>query len=61
MEPIDYILLIGGAFIVGGIIAYLIIAKRKGKHVGCGSCSGCPHAGACQSKPPKKEEKEIDE
>ena len=61
MKPIDYILLIGGALIVGGIIAYMIITKRKGKNIGCGcGCSGCPNAGACHSQP-KQEEKETEE
>lgn len=63
MKPIDYILLIGAALIVGGIIAYLVISKRKGKNVGCGcGCSGCPNAGACHSGKavePKKEEEDA--
>ena len=56
MEPIDYILIAGGVLILGGIIAYLIISKRKGKHVGCGSCCNCPHASACGGNTPKKQE-----
>jgi hypothetical protein len=57
MEPIDYILIAGGVLILGGIIAYLIISKRKGKNVGCGcGCSGCPNAGACHSNVQQKQE-----
>lgn len=48
MKPIDILLLIGAALLIGGIIAYLIVSRRKGKHVGCGcGCSGCPNASAC--------------
>lgn len=69
MKPIDYILIIGAALIVGGIVAYLIISKRKGKNVGCGcGCSGCPNAGACHSarsassdEPENKEENHDEE
>lgn len=47
MKPIDYILIIGIAALVVGVVIYLIVNKKKGKtSCGCG-CSGCPNAGAC--------------
>lgn len=56
MKPIDIILIIGAVLIIGGIIAYLIISKRKGKNVGCGcGCSGCPNASACGGGKAEKE------
>ena len=47
MKPIDIILIVALAVIVIGIIAYLIVKKKKGE-TSCGcACSGCPSAGAC--------------
>ena len=47
---IDYLILGVVAVALGGIIAYLIISKKKGNG-GCGcGCKSCPNANACSAK-----------
>ena len=41
----EIIATIVSAVIVGGAVAYIIYAKKKGKH-----CIGCPDRGSCQKK-----------
>ena len=66
MKPIDIILIIAIAVLIVGVIAYLIVKKKKGE-TGCGcACKGCPSAGACHlAKPseqfPEKTEKNEEE
>ena len=51
MNPIDYVILLVIAAILGGVALYLHKAKKKGvKCIGCpsggkcsGSCGGCQH------------------
>lgn len=42
MTPVDYAVLIAVVSTVGGAVAYIVRAKKKGK-----KCIGCPHAGTC--------------
>ena len=57
MTWIDYVILGVVAAVCGGIIAYLVSAKRKGKG-GCGcGCNGCLHAERCSTAKNDKEEK----
>ena len=50
MTWIDYLILGVVAVALGGIIAYLIISKKKGNS-GCGcGCKSCPNANACSAK-----------
>ena len=47
MKPIDIILIIALAVLIIGVIAYLIVKKKKGD-TSCGyACDGCPSASAC--------------
>ena len=39
----EWIAIVAILLIVGGAVAYLVRAKRKGQ-----TCVGCPYAGACQ-------------
>ena len=48
MDPIEIIALIFIILAVGGAIAYIIIAKKRGQ-----KCIGCPHSKTCGSN--KKE------
>jgi len=43
MENVIIILVV--ALIIGGIVAYLLRAKKRGE-----TCIGCPHAKQCSSK-----------
>lgn len=50
MTWIDYVILGVVAVAFGGIIAYLVAAKKKGNS-GCGcGCKSCPNANACGAK-----------
>lgn len=42
MGPIDYVLIAGIAMVLGGIVFFVIRAKKKGK-----KCIGCPDSGGC--------------
>ena len=54
MEPIDIIILIAAVLIVGGVIAWQIIRKKKGK-VGCCDCSSCDGCCSCKAKEEPKD------
>ncbi len=57
MTWIDYVILGAVAVVFGGIIAYLVAAKKKNAG-GCGcGCKGCPSANACSTARNCKEEK----
>jgi hypothetical protein len=57
MTWIDYVILGAVAVAFGGIIAYLVAAKKKNVG-GCGcGCKGCPSANACSTARNCKEEK----
>lgn len=45
MEPIEIIAIIAIVLVVGGAVAYLIRAKRRGQ-----KCVGCPYAKECGNK-----------
>lgn len=68
MKPIDVIIIVVLALIVGGILAWIIVNKIKGKNIGCdcggkggcascSSCSSCPSAGNCNGEKYSTEEK----
>ena len=42
MEPIDIIIISAIVLIIGGAIAYIIKAKKSGRH-----CIGCPDSKTC--------------
>ena len=45
MEPIEIIAIIAIVLVVGGAVAYLIRAKRRGQ-----KCVGCPYSKECSNK-----------
>lgn len=45
MKPVDIVLLLVIAVIVGAAIAYIVRAKKKGA-----KCIGCPAAGCCSAR-----------
>ncbi len=45
MEPIEIIAIIAIVLVVGGAVAYLIRAKRRGQ-----KCVGCPYSKECGNK-----------
>ena len=57
MTPIDIVIIVTLALIVGGIVSWIIVSKKKGKNIGCdcsGGCSGCTSkCGSCQGCPSK--------
>ena len=56
MEPIEIIVIIASVLIVGGVIAKLIIDKKKGK-TSCGcNCSTCSKCRSCNINQNKKED-----
>lgn len=71
MKPIDVIIIVVLALIVGGILAWIIVNKIKGKNIGCdcggkggcascsscSSCFSCPSAGNCNGEKYSTEEK----
>lgn len=42
MGPVDIIAIVAIALIVGGALAYIIVAKRRGQ-----KCIGCPYSKQC--------------
>lgn len=66
MKPIDIILIVALAVLIVGVIAYLIVKRKKGQ-TGCGcGCSGCPSAGTCAAtkntaKKPEETENKSEE
>ena len=42
MTPIDIIVIVAIALIIGGAVAYIVKSKRDGK-----GCIGCPYASKC--------------
>jgi len=60
IKPIDIIIIAVLAAAIVGIVAFLVIRKKKGiSGCGCG-CTSCPHAGGCPSSKEKTEEKKED-
>ncbi len=45
MEPIDIIIIVAILLVIGGALAYIIRAKRSGRH-----CIGCPDSKSCSAK-----------
>ena len=45
MNPIDILVILAVALIVGGAAFYIVRAKKKGK-----KCIGCPHCDSCNKK-----------
>ena len=45
MKPIDIIVIVIIALMIGGVSAYIIRAKKKGQ-----KCIGCPYSSSCSSK-----------
>ena len=61
IKPIDIIIIAVLAAAIVGIVAFLVIRKKKGIS-GCGCvCTSCPHAGGCPSSKEKTEEKKEDD
>ncbi len=44
MGPVDIIAIVAIALVVGGALAYIIVAKKRGQ-----KCIGCPHSKQCKS------------
>lgn len=44
MQPMDIIIPLIILAIIGGAVAYIIRAKKRGQ-----ACIGCPHAGTCHA------------
>lgn len=50
MKPIDIIIIVLAALVVGGVIGLTLWRKKKGKTgcgCGCDGCSGCGNKSAC--------------
>ena len=61
IKPTDIIIIAVLAAAIVGIVAFLVIRKKKGiRGCGCG-CTSCPHAGGCPSSKEKTEEKKEDD
>ena len=45
MEPVDIIVIVAILLVIGGALAYIIKAKRSGRH-----CIGCPDSKSCSAK-----------
>ena len=65
INPIDWVIVGGIVAIVVGVIISLILAKKKGKNVGCGcgcsGCSSCPSAGKCGAQKGQTQENTVEE
>jgi len=53
MKPADVIAVIAIVLIIGGALAYIVRAKRKGN-----KCIGCPYAKDCKGGCGSEDEKE---
>lgn len=58
MTPIDIIIIVSAAAIVGSFVGVAIWRKKTGKSKGCGYCDYCDCAcSSCSACPSKKENK----
>ena len=55
MRPLEIVVIVACVLVVGGVVAWQVVRKKKGKGHGWCDCSSCPHCSVCAEKKESEE------